>query len=135
MILKRYGTSIQSVEINFDAKAMNEIGFRRDRATSIPSDDFDAGWEKLEEHVFAPTAEGSVQGATEQAMLDELEAEIRKLLEGLGDGEALYVESQQGVDYPKTRHDTKTVVEDGENRLHFFARIEPGLRIGHYRKT
>ena len=27
MILKRYGASYQSVDMNFDAKALNEVGF------------------------------------------------------------------------------------------------------------
>lgn len=135
MILKRYGTSVQSVELNFDSKALNEIGFRRDHDFSVSTDDFQSGWQKVTEHSFAPTAEGSVQDETEQAMLNEMEAGIQKLLGELGEGEALYVENEQGKDYPKTRHEQKTIVVDHENKLHFKARVEPPLRIGVYRKA
>ena len=40
MIAKRYGTKIQSVTPNFDARAMNEIGFQRDNEWSLPADEF-----------------------------------------------------------------------------------------------
>jgi len=40
MILLRYGTTIQSVEPNFDSKAFTEIGFRRDRGYSSLASDF-----------------------------------------------------------------------------------------------
>ena len=39
MILRRYGRSVQSVEPNFDSKALTEIGFRRNQALTIPGDD------------------------------------------------------------------------------------------------
>ena len=35
MILKQYGTTYQSVETNFNPRALTEIAFRRDRAFSI----------------------------------------------------------------------------------------------------
>ena len=134
MILKRYGTSVHSVELNFDSKALNEIGFRRDHEFSVPTDEF-GGWTKVNEHSFAPTAEGFVQDETEQAMLDEMIEAITALLAGLGEGEALYVENEQGADYPKTRHVQKTIVVGHENKLQFFARVEPPLRLGVYRKA
>ena len=134
MILKRYGTSMHSVEINFDSKALNEIGFRRDREHSIPVEEWESGWERLDEFSFDSRAEGTVQDETEQLMLDEIEGGVRSLMAGLGEGEVLLVESEQGADWPKTRHKSKTVVDNGENRLHFFAWVEPPLRIGKYRK-
>lgn len=135
MIFKRYGAAVQSVELNFDSKALNEIGFRRDHQVSVPTEEFQSGWTKVTEHSFAPTAEGFVQDETEQAMLDEMETAIQGLLAGLNDGEALYVENEQGVDYPKTRHQQKTIVVGHENKLQFLARVEPALRIGVYRKA
>lgn len=134
MILRRYGTTMQSVELNFSAQAMNEIGFLRDHQTSIPVDDFRTDWEKVEERAFEATAEGWVQNDTEQELLDRLEARIRELEEELGEDEVLLVESEQGQDYPKTRHRQNNVIEEGENRLHFEAWVEPPLRMGRYRK-
>ena len=40
MILRRYGTSYQSVDLNFDSKALNEVGFRRNHERSIAVEDF-----------------------------------------------------------------------------------------------
>lgn len=134
MILRRYGTTVQSVELNFDAKALSEIGFRRDRATSMEAEAFEAGWERLEERAFAPRAQGPVQHEVEQALLDEMEAEITEWIGELGDGEALFVESE-ATDYPKTRHESKKIVEAGENRLHFSGWVEPPLRLSRVRKA
>ena len=51
MILRRYGTTMQSVETNFDSKAFTEIGFRRDHAFSAP-DDFLARHERVSGHLL-----------------------------------------------------------------------------------
>jgi hypothetical protein len=134
MILRTYGTTVQSVELNFDSKALNEIGFRRDRQTSIPVEEFEAGWETVEEREFAPRAEGSVQDETEQELLAAMEEPIRAWLEELEEGEALFVLNGDR-DYPKTRHSSKVVVERGENRLHFTAWVEPALRLARVRKA
>jgi hypothetical protein len=134
MILRRYGTSVQSVELNFDARALTEIGFRRDRVTSMEAAAFEADWERLEEREFAARTEGMVQQEVEQALLDEMEAGITGWIGELGEGEALLVESE-GTDYPKTRHASKTIVEAGENRLHFSAWVEPPLRLSRVRKA
>lgn len=134
MILRRYGESYQSVETAFDAKALNEIGFRRDREHSIPVEEFERGFEQVEEHAFTAREEGSVHDEVERGALAALEAQIRALEAGLGEGEVLVVLSEQGVDYPKTQTDQKTVVEQGENRLRFTVTIEPPLRIGRYRR-
>jgi hypothetical protein len=134
MILRRYGTSVHSVELNFDAKAIHEIGFRRDRKTSIPTEAFEAEWERLEERDFAARAEGAVQADVEQEMLRDMEAGITEWLATLEEGEALYVESE-GADFPKTRHSSKKIVEAGENRLHFSAWVEPPLRVSRVRKA
>ena len=134
MILRRYGTSVHSVELNFDAAALTEIGFRRDGEVSIPVEEFESGWEKVEERSFAPTGEGRVQIETDRVLLDELERAIRAMEQDLGEDEVLYVESQQGKDYPKVSDTQKVIVEDHENRIHFSARVHPPLRMGRYRK-
>lgn len=134
MILRRYGTTVHSVELNFDSKALNEIGFRRDRETSIDEAEFEAGWETVEEREMAPTSEGPVQDEADQALLDSMKAEIQAWLGELGEDEALLVLNGND-DYPKTRHKSKVVVERGENRLHFTGWVEPPLRMARVRKT
>jgi hypothetical protein len=135
MILRRYGTTMQSVELNFDSRALNEIGFRRDRVHSIPVEEFEATYQRMGVHELDAEAEGWVQDETEKELLNHLESEIGALLEGLAEGELLVVVSEAGVDYPKTRHKSKVVVEGGENRLFFSAWVEPPLKMGRYRKA
>ncbi|MEJ2539712.1 MAG: hypothetical protein P8188_07055 [Gemmatimonadota bacterium] len=134
MILRRYGSALQSVEMNFDSKALNEIGFRRDRGTSIPVDEFESEWITVETRELAPTAEGTVQDQTQQELLDAMEEEIRDWLGELDEGEAILVENEND-DYPKLRDDSKVVLERGQNRLHFFSRVEPPLRLSRVRKA
>jgi hypothetical protein len=134
MILKRYGTALHSVELNFDANALNEIGCRRDRQLSIPVDEFESLWERVEEYALDGSEEGWVQGEVEQKMLDHLIADIDRIVAAMAEGEVLLVESEQGVDYPKARGSQKVVVEAGENRKYFRSWVEPSLRVGRYRK-
>lgn len=129
MIVRRYGTAYQSVELNFDSLALNEIAFRRDREESIPADDFDDTYEVLATHELVAEAEGDVQDETEGVLLQKLEAQVRELLDALGDDEILVVENEQGHDWPKTKQKTSTVVVEGENRLHFQYSVAPPLRI------
>lgn len=134
MILKQYGTSYQSVETNFNSRALTEIAFRRDRAFSISTEEFEAAYEKVEERAFSPQTEGKVHDAAEDALLKALDAEIGEALAALEQGQILVVESREGADHPKTRDRKQNVVVDGENRLYFYWRIEPALRLGVYRK-
>jgi len=135
MILKRYGTSYHSVELNFDSKALNEIGFRRDRETQIPVEAFEEGWTLESTHELTAEAEGRVQDATEADLLDKLEYQIRALLDDLESGQALVFENTDGQDYPKTRQSTQNVVVEGENKLHFTYTVAPALRFGVYRDS
>ena len=135
MILKQYGTSYQSVETNFDPRALTEIAFRRDRQFSIPTEEFEAGYEKVEDLSFSAQAEGDVHDQAEGELLEALEEKVRAALKALGEDQVLVVESKEGADYPKTRDTKKNVVVDGENRLYFYWRVDPPLRMGIYRKT
>lgn len=135
MIFKLYGANYHSVEPNFDSNALNEIAFRRDRSQDIPAEDFEAGYERTDEHEIAAKGEGDVQGEAEQRLLDDMLEEVDALLDGLGDDEVLVVESEQGKDWPKTRQEQKNVVVEGQNRLYFYVRVEPPLRLGVYRKV
>jgi len=134
MILKQYGTSYQSVEINFDSRALTEISFRRDRAFSIPTEEFEAQYSKVDERSLSASSEGDVHDQAESDLLEALEGEVRKVLAELEDDQVLVVESREGADYPKTRDTKKKVVVDGENRLYFYWTVDPPLRIGIYRK-
>ncbi len=134
MILRRYGSSYCSVDLHFESKALTEIGFRRDRLTQISTEQFDAEHSSLVEHELSATAEGAVQDEVEQAVLDDLTARIEGLLGSLGDGDVLVIDSQQGVDYPKTRTTHRNIVVRGENRLHFTVRVDPPLRVSIRRK-
>src|SRR5688572_18389209 len=134
MILRRYGSSYQSVDLNFDSKALTEIGFRKNGERSEPVEEFTGAWERVRGHELAATSEGSVQDEVEQKLLKDLEAQVRELLKALGPSEALVIESEQGTDYPKTRTQTRTIVLQGENRLHFTTTVQPPLRVAIYRK-
>jgi len=132
MIYRRYGTSFQSVDLNFDSKALNEISFRRDRKSAVSVDGFEERYQLVETAELVAEAEGDVQDHTEQELLDRLESGIRDLLGRLGDGEVLVVENEQGHDYPKTRQQTSNVIVEGENRLRFSYTVAPPLRLGVY---
>ena len=134
MILKQYGTFYQSVETNFDPRTMTEISVRRDRVFSIPTEEFEITYERVEVISFAPEAEGDVKDQAEGELLQALEANVKVAVAALEEGEVLVVESREGKDYPKTRCRKKNVVVDGENRLYFYWRVEPPLRLGRYRK-
>lgn len=134
MILKRYGNTYHSVEPNFDARALTEIGFRRNRAFSIPAEEFRERYEKLREETVAAQAEGEIHDAVEQELLRRLEGGVAALRQGLQEGEVLVVESLEGDDYPKTRDRKQSVVVDGQNRFYFYWWVEPPLRLGVYRE-
>ena len=133
MILKRYGTSYQSVEPNFESKALNEVGFRRDRKTAVPVADFASGYALVAAHDLVAEAAGLVQDHTEQLLLDRLLEQIKGLLEGLADGQVLVVENGDGTDWPKTRQGISNVIVEGENRLHFTYTVAPPLKVAVYR--
>lgn len=135
MIFRRYGTTYQSVDMDFAAKALNEIGFRRNRERSIPAEELEGRYALVETVELATEAEGAVQNETEQLLLDRLRAEVEEQLGRVPEGGILVVENESGHDYPKTRQETRTVVEGGENRLHFAYSMSPPLRVALYRPT
>lgn len=134
MILRRYGTSVHSVVPNFDSKALTEIGFRRDQKLSQPTDEFEASHQRVRDHGLAATADGYVHDEVERALLTDLESQLGRIEEELGEDEVLLIESEQGTDYPKTRTQQKTVVIEGENRLNFITTVHPPLRVAVYRR-
>lgn len=134
MIVRRYGKTVQSVEPNFDARAMTEVGFLRTSALSMSAEEFLESYEKVDEHALTAASEGEVQDEAEQALLASLRERIDALEAELGEDHVLMVESMPGQDYPKTRCKSEVRVVGYENRLYFFWTIEPALRLGVYRK-
>ena len=133
MILKRYGSELNSVTPNFDANAMNEIGFQKTADYSVAADEFAARYEQAAVHELAASAAGHVQAEAESAVLNELEHQLAGLRAGLGHGEMLVIESESGRDYPKLRETVTTKVVEGANRLHFQRTVDPPLRVAVYR--
>jgi hypothetical protein len=133
MIFRRYGNAYQSVELNFDSKALNEIGFRRDRVESIPAEELET-FEKKTTYELEAEAEGAVQDETEQLLLERLAEQLLAVDRNLGPGEILVVENDQGNDWPKTKQKTTNVIVGGENRLHFTYTMGPPLRATVWRR-
>jgi hypothetical protein len=134
MIFRRYGNAYHSVELNFDSKALNEIGFRRDRAASIDADDL-ASFTKVGTHELVAEAEGAVQDETERVLLDRLADQLLTLDRGLAANELLVVDNDQGNDWPKTKQKTTNVIVQGENKLFFHYSMGPALRATVWRRA
>lgn len=133
MLLRRYGNRLHSVQPDFDARALTEITFRRDRKASHDGEDFGTRFEKVDELSLTAESEGRVQSEAEDQVLERLESKIIEAVGGLGSDEILVVENEQGVDYPKLRDRKQGIIVDGENRLYFQWRVDPPLRLGRYR--
>ena len=134
MILRRYGESFHSVEPDFDPRAMNEVGFRRDRVFSITVDELSQSYEAGEVHDLVAEAEGPVQTEAETAVLIDLEAQLSALVDGLGEDGVVVVESEPGQNYPKMKETRSNVIVDGENKFHFRRYVEPPLKVRVYAK-
>lgn len=133
MLLRRYGTTIQTVEPDFDPRALTEIGFRRDRKHSFSAEEFEAGFEKQGELEIAAESHAAVQMEAEQELLDRVRGRLDAAIDELAEGHVLLVESEAGNDWPKTREKRENVIVEGENRFHFHWWVEPPLRVGIYR--
>jgi hypothetical protein len=133
LIVRQYGTKVHSVTPNFDAHAMTEIGFRRDHEWSMSTDEFHEQYERVEGHELTAAAEGDVQNKAEETLLHSLQEQLLAVAACVGDG-VLLVESEQGNDYPKTRHTQSNRLVEGMNRAFFRFTVEPPLRVAVYRR-
>lgn len=130
----RYGNNFQSVSFEFGAKALNEVGFRRDRESTFPVDDLAEGYDLLETVEMTAEAEGDVQSETEQLLLDRLKEQAQAAVDSLPEGGIAVVANERGGrDQPKPRQTIGNVVVEGENRLHFTYHVDPPLRLELYR--
>ena len=132
MIYKRYGKSYHSVTPNFDSRAMTEVGFQKAGDQSYSVEEFEEKYEKQESRELVATAAGSVQDQAEREMLESLLTMLRAVETAAGTDGVVVIESEQGVDYPKTREKQTTLVVGNENKLHFERSIEPPLRVAIY---
>lgn len=133
MILRRYGKNYLSVTPNFDSRAMTEIGFMRNGELTVEADEFGDRYELVENRELKPTTTGDVQGEVEEALLKELGDELAAIESGLGNGQVVVIENEQGVDHPKTRGRQSTDSSGPHTRLSFEFTVDPPLRIGIYR--
>jgi len=131
MILRRYGNTYHRVIPNFDARAMNEIGFTRTGDVTIPVDEFQTDFERTESHELTAATDGPVKDEAEQALLNQLRSHLDGIAAKLGEGDALVIESE-ATNYPKTR--ARQQNKPGADRAHFFWTIDPPLRVGIYRR-
>ena len=130
----RYGNNYQSVSFEFEAKALNEVGFRRDRESTVPVAELGEAYELIETVEMTAEAEGDVQSETEQLLLDRLREQAQAAVDSLpGGGIAVVANERGGRDQPKPRQAIGNVVVEGENRLHFTYHVDPPLRIELYR--
>jgi hypothetical protein len=132
MILRKYGTSVHSVDPNFDSRAMNEVGFQKNGKLTLSTEEFGQKYRRDAVHELTASADGLFQQEAEDKVLNSLRDQLQKLEAGLEAGSVLFVESEQGKDYPKSRERQRTIVVGNENKLHFERAIDPPLRIGIY---
>jgi hypothetical protein len=135
MLVRRYGTTIQSVAPNFDAHAMNEVGFLRESGWSLPVSEFESKYVKGEVHELSAQAEGGVQAEVEAAVLNALGEKLAGVEASLGAEQVLLIENEPGRDQPKTRSTQTTNVIGPENRLYFQYTIDPPLRVAVWRRS
>jgi hypothetical protein len=133
LIVRQYGTKVQSVVPAFDALAITEIVFRRDRQWSMGADAFLDAYDRTETHELTAAAEGGVQHAAKEALLHSLEQQLLAVAATVGDG-VLLVEADGNAGGPKTRQTQLTQLVQGRNRLFFRYAIEPPLRVSVFRR-
>jgi hypothetical protein len=132
MILRKYGSSVHSVDTNFDSRAMNEIGFQKNGKLSMTVEEFEQKYRRSAGHELTASADGLVQNEAENQVLHSLREQVERLVAALEPGQVLLVESEQGKDYPKSRERQRTIVVGTDNKLHFMRTIDPPLKIGVY---
>ena len=98
------------------------------------AEEFHEAFEKTEEFELSASADGPVQIEVQDELLAHLEQQLRDLDDKVGESGVILIESQRGVDHPRTKEKKETLVVDGENRLYFRWWIAPPLRVGVYSK-
>lgn len=133
MLLRRYGSTIQSVEPDFDANALTEIGFTRTGDFREEAEAFLERHERVAVHELEDRTEGDVKTEVESELLRRLLEKLAALRQEAGEGAVLLVENQRGEDHPKLQDKTTGRIVQGENRFYFEYTVDPPLRVGVYR--
>ncbi len=133
MLVRKYGTRIESVDPNFDPNAITEIAWRRNSAFQMPADEFLASYTRVSEHLVAAQSEAPVQRDAQNLILERLLEQIRALDGGLADNEVLLFENEPAKDYPREHEKQEGIIVNGQNRLYFRRHVDPPLRFGLYR--
>ena len=134
MIVRRFGATVGAVVADFHATAFHEMMFARRPGFAVTWAELEAAYERVGERLLSAESEGHVKLEAKEAVLDLLAHRLAHAERDLGPGEILLVESTPGHDYPRLHEQTETLVENGRNRLHFYYRIDPPLRLGVYRR-
>ena len=88
----------------FEAKSLNEVGFRRNHEASIPVDKRNEWLQLIETIEVTSKAEGGVQTEVEQQFLDRLAKRARLAIEALPTAGVAIIENERGGrDQPKSR--------------------------------
>ena len=135
MLIRRYGSNIQSVEPNFQPNALTEIAFTRTDEFRSDTETFHEEWQKTESHEVTGETEGNVKTEVESALLVDLRSQLDAIVADAGEDAVVLVENGPGPDHPKMRDSTKTLVVAGENRLRFTYTVDPPLRVAVYRRA
>ena len=129
MIIRRYGSRVHSVTLNFDPAAMTEVGFRRDHEQQWDVADFLDQYELVREEEIIAEATDAVQAEAEKKLLLALKEQFDAVYGTVEEGQMLSIESKTGVDYPRTRYDRST--KGGQD---FTYTIDRPLRLGIWAK-
>jgi hypothetical protein len=135
VLVRRYGSQVQSVEPKFDPNAITEIAFRRTSDFQMPADEFLASYERVEEHLVTAKSDAAVQRDAQEAILQLLRDQIRDLEASLDKNEVLLFENEPAKDYPREHEKQEGIIVGGQNRLFFHRHVDPPLRFGRYRRA
>ena len=108
MIIRRYGSRIHSVALDFDPVAMTEVGLRRDGVREWDAVEFLDNYHLVRLVEIIAESSDPVQEKAEREMLEALAVKLTEIHDALEDGQLLGVESKTGVDHPSTRYDRLT---------------------------
>ena len=128
-IVRRYGKRVETVEPDFRAEAMTEVGFRRTREKRWALDEFLDEYSMVRQVEITAEATDEIQERAEKRMLRSLGDKLQGIMDALKPDEVLSVESEVGRDYPRTRYERSS--KGGQD---FTYTLDRPLRVGIFRK-
>lgn len=128
-MVRRFGKRVETVEPDFRAEAMTEVGFRRTGERKWALDEFLDEYAMVRGVEITAEATDEVQERAEKAMLQSLRDKLQGIIDALQPHEVLSVESEVGHDYPRTRYERSS--KGGQE---FTYSLDRPLRVGIFRK-